>query len=491
VHIAKHWEKRIMKYRMLRFVCASAFAGLVLCLAAPVSAQLRVGAGRVDITPDPAMLPAPFTSIHDPLFTRAILVENGSTSALLMNLDVGNIQSTFTEKLAGEISTRYGIPRENMIISAAHIHSTVGSLGGVPPGSPGMPPAMQAFIDRVYQGMLEAVQKAKDSLQPAEMGFGEGKLYLNVNRDAVDPKTRMWAQESNLDFPSDKTLAVLEFRKPNGGAPIAIYMNYAMHAVTMFLREEISGDFPETASRYIEGVYDDKAVAVFTSGAAGDQNPLYMRAILAINEPRIHNEMDPSKPPDDPGEYNDALMRLFLGGIKRPVLPLDPKVASQSWKVVEAQGSIMGEETLRVMSEIAHFSSSAVIHGSSKDVVCPGRKRIDHAREGVEGHYEDGPPVSVTVGALRIGDVALGRVAGEPYSKIGQEVKRGSPFRETMVVTLVSGGSNGGYMPSDDAFGHYTFQALGTRFKPGCAEMSIVNGIDGLLYQDIESAPQK
>jgi neutral ceramidase len=480
-----------MKCQMLRLICASACGSLILCLAAPASAQLRVGAGRVDITPDAAMLPAPFTSIHDPLFTRAIFVENGSTSALLMNLDVGSIQSAFTERLAAEISTRYGVPRENMIISAAHIHSSVGNLGNVPPGSTaGMPPAMQAFMDKVYKGMLEAVQQAKDSLQPAEMGFGEGKLYLNVNRDAVDPKTRMWAQESNLDFPSDKTLAVLEFRKPNGGEPIAIYMNYAMHAVTMFLREEISGDFPETASRYLEGVYGDKAVAVFTSGAAGDQNPLYMRAILAINEPRIHNEMDPSKP-DDPGEYNDALMRLFLGGIKRPVLPLDPKVAAQSWKVVEAQGTIMGEETLRVMSESAHFSNSAVIQGSSKDVVCPGRKRIDHAREGVEGHYEDGPPVSVTVGALRIGDVALDRVAGEPYNKIGQEVKRGSPFRQTMVVTPVSGGSNGGYMPSDDAFGHYTFQALGTRFKPGCAEMGIVNGIDGLLYQYIESAPSK
>ncbi len=64
-----------MKNQGLRLICAS--AGLLLCLAAPVSAQLRVGAGRVDITPDPAMLPAPFTSIHDPLFTRAILVENG------------------------------------------------------------------------------------------------------------------------------------------------------------------------------------------------------------------------------------------------------------------------------------------------------------------------------------------------------------------------------------------------------------------------------
>ena len=71
-----------MKTQMFHLICASAVAGLVLCLNLPVSAQLRVGAGKVEITPDQAMLPKPFTSIHDPLFTRAIFIENGSASAL-------------------------------------------------------------------------------------------------------------------------------------------------------------------------------------------------------------------------------------------------------------------------------------------------------------------------------------------------------------------------------------------------------------------------
>jgi hypothetical protein len=41
--------------RLFRFICACAVA---LCLAAPVSAQLRAGVGKADITPDQTASPA-------------------------------------------------------------------------------------------------------------------------------------------------------------------------------------------------------------------------------------------------------------------------------------------------------------------------------------------------------------------------------------------------------------------------------------------------
>jgi len=36
-------------------------------------------------------------------------------------------------------------------------------------------------------------------------------------------------------------------------------------------------------------------------------------------------------------------------------------------------------------------------------------------------------------------------------------------------------------VPTDDAFGCYTFQVLGSALKPGCAEAGIVSGVDGLI----------
>jgi hypothetical protein len=50
-----------------------------------------------------------------------------------------------------------------------------------------------------------------------------------------------------------------------------------------------------------------------------------------------------------------------------------------------------------------------------------------------------------------------------------------------MLVTLTNGMANSGYVPTDDAFGRYTFQVLGSALKPGCAESKILNGIEGMI----------
>ena len=87
-------------------------------------------------------------------------------------------------------------------------------------------------------------------MQPARVGYGTGAAYLNANRDAISRDTRLWTQAANLEGPSDKTLAVVMFTDLNG-APIAAYMNYAMHPIDGFLTGITTADFPGAACRYI------------------------------------------------------------------------------------------------------------------------------------------------------------------------------------------------------------------------------------------------
>jgi hypothetical protein len=93
------------------------------------------------------------------------------------------------------------------------------------------------------------------------------------------------------------------------------------------------------------------------------------------------------------------------------------------------------------------------------------------------------------VGALRIGDVAIGRTNGEIYNKIGVEAMDGSPFCHTMMINLANGAI--GYIPSDVADGRGSFQGAGNRIKPGCAEMGFVNGVDGILRGFVEGEVKK
>jgi hypothetical protein len=179
---------------------------------------------------------------------------------------------------------------DNIIVSGTHSHSA--GMGGPPPGgagrsqAPAAAPAggrggatQNAPLDDV---IVDAVRQAASKLQPARMGFGTGLSYLNVNRDVISPKTRLWTQDSNLNAPSDKTVAVMKFEGLDG-APIAIYMNYAMHPVNLYLGGITSADYPGAMSRFIEQIYGDKAVVAFTNGAEGDQNPLYLSKLCLLS----------------------------------------------------------------------------------------------------------------------------------------------------------------------------------------------------------------
>jgi len=406
-------------------------------------------------------------------------VENGHDRAVLLNADVGAISTAITDRVSAEISRELNVPPANILISASHDHSAIFGgprpQAGAAPGQENTP--AKAFEEKLVSGLEQAAKQAHDQMQPASIGYGTGNLYLNVNRDAINEQTRLWAQEPNLEYPSDKTLAVIKIESLSGHL-IAVYVNYAMHANSLFLNGMVSGDFPGEAERYIEHAYNNKAVALWTSGAAGDQNPLYLRANSKIADARIHAVMDAEHV-----DLGTAVMHaMFAGNPEADKITLDPVALEQSLQLVKSMGQITAEEAIRVMDHIRAMNTEVKIEGAQQEVTCPGRRRLDTGREGTPGKYEDSPePVRIKIGALRIGDIALGGANAELYNMIGQHVKAGSKFHNTVMVTLTNGMANSGYVPTDDAFARYTFQVLGTALKPGCAEMGIVSGIDNMI----------
>jgi neutral ceramidase len=434
--------------------------------------NLRVGAARLDITPpsDPATPPSGKYE-HEKLYVRAIVLDNGSGRAALIGADQGGLSEGIWEAASKQISTELSCPIENVLMSATHTHSGWGP-GGFP-GMRGLKPDPSAPLPPIVGQILEAVRKAKAKLQPARVGFGTGRSYLNVNRDAIDAETHLWTQAPNLEGPSDKTVAVVEFLAPNG-EPIAVYMDYAMHPVNGFLSGLTSADFAGAASRYVEQAFADKMVAVFVQGASGDQNPLYLRAGTNAMASRGGVPITGYVMTRETVEAPIRDGRVKAG-------PLDPKVRDVLERVIESEGVLLGEEVIRVTTNIKRLEASPSITAGQKIVTCPGRKRTDTAREGTAGTYEDGDPVEIRLGVLRIGNIALTSVDAEVYSPIAQRLKRESPMANTVMVTLANGMANSGYIPNDTAFGALTFQVLGSRLKPGCAETAIVNGLVDLI----------
>lgn len=439
----------------------SLIAALAILVAATTSTALpqtggiTAGAAKVDITPAADELPPGYLGILDRVHSRAIVIDDGESMAALISVDAGAVPEDLWRSVTTALESELGIPRSNVLLTATHTHS-------VPRASSG------ASVEKI----IESVRLAHERRSPARIGFGTGASYINVNRNIIDPETRRWWEGPNREGPSDKTVAVIKLEALTG-EPIAVYYNYAMHAVAAGQLDLVSGDAPGTTSKYVEDAFDDRIVALWSSGAAGDQNPLYFRQTYDLREIRIRDyaergiDISNSMPPGGQGLDRS-----------------DPRVArlmEQQKQMILSMGQFLGEEVIAVMRGMERMATQIRIAGRQQIVSCPGRTRLDSGRAGFPGEYEDAEPVEIRLGLLRLGDIMIGAVNAEVFNLIAQRLKSESPYARTMLATLTNGFARSGYIPNDAAYGMYTFEVLSSRLKPGCAESAIVDGILDLM----------
>jgi neutral ceramidase len=459
---------------------------VMLAALAPASAQapsadFKVGAAKLDITPQAGAagnrggmgagrggmmgggdrggrpgggFPGA-EGILDHLYARAIVIDNGATSAALVSVDTAGIQDNTWSQAGKRIETELGIPAKNLFISPTHTHSGSGS----------------ASVEQLFN----LIKEAKGKLQPARIGYGTGVSYLNVQRDIIDPKTHKWWEGANYEGPSDKTVGVVKFETLKG-EPIAVYFNYACHAVVTGNTDMVSGDWPGEAERYIEDSFDDKMIALFSAGAQGDQNPIYFQQTFDLRNIRI-------KEYAERGEDISNSMPSGGAGLNKQD-PTVKKLLDQQKMMIKSMGQMMGEEVKRVMRlmDPKYMSTSGKIAAAQKMIALPARTRTSgQQRAGVDATYTDAPDASLRLSLLMIDDIALAGGSAEIYNMIAVRFKRESPVGRSIFVSMANGSSNTGYIPDDAAYGRQTFEVLSSRCKPGFAETGIVNGLLDLI----------
>lgn len=443
-----------MSHRLLLFAVLTLCGLFSLGTRVAEGGTLRVGAARVDITPAAdAALPMAgyggrtegFKGIHDHVFVRAIVLDDGSSQAALVAWESLFVPEAIWAETSRRIASETGIPPERLLLSAVHDH-----------GAPTLPSAnatsaQLGYINTIESSAVEAVRKAKAQLQPARFGVGSTLAYVNVNRREFSAG-RGWWLGFNEKGPSDKTVTVIRF-EDLAGKPIAFWINYGVHAVVMGPENyQVTGDLAGATSRFVEQHYlgndrprsdggmrirlkpEEKAagegvVAVWTSGAAGDQNP-----VSTTN--------------------------------------------GEDFTLVDGLGKILGEAVLRAASDVK-TTADASIRGGQKVATCPGRRVEPGPTPRADYRFTDADPVKIRLTLLTINDVALAGVSGEVFTVIAQRLARESRLKPTIMVTHTNGSS--GYIPSDDAFEPVSYEVTASRLKPGCAENAIVNGFLELI----------
>jgi hypothetical protein len=418
----------------------------VMPLLAQQSGLLRAGAAKVDITPPKEMFPINqgmqvLGGVHDPIYARALVLDNGITKVALISVDTAGMKTSAA--VVSAVSDELKIPASHLSIAIIHDHNTPTFAG------PGSKYDVLPYEALMLNGIVEAARKANAALQPARIGFGTGRAYVNTNRDQkIGTSYKMGYAP---DRPSDKTVAVMLVTATDG-SPIAVWSNYAVHNVLMFNSKtrdgmsEVTGDLGGWTANYVEDRMKG-AISLWTSGAAGDQNPLFM-SNYNQDAPDVHDE-----------------------GVA-------------GWAILDVESRRLGEEVVRVAGNIKNTASQVVLWGADATVSCPGRKPEASAPPPatVPGSYTpastpmkflDADPIDIPLGLIMINDIALANVTGEVFNEIATKLKDKSFFDHTVMVTLSRGSI--GYIPSESAYLLPAAMAARNRIKPGCAEYSIVN----------------
>ena len=447
----------------------------VALLAPPLHAQthpLRVGVAKVNITPKGdlsqfiGITPRPYSGVHDQLYARALVLDNGVTSAAIVALDL--VEMGDTTALRQRIAQETGVAADHIIIDASHDHSAprAGPPTAGTSSADGRPYSPPDYIKQVDDGIVDAMKQAKAALQPARMGYGTGKVDVSVARYGYTPE-RGWRENPNEDGYSDKTLAVVKFESPSG-TPIAILFNYAVHSNSMTgaFQNIIHGDIAGNAEKFVEHQYNDKLVALWTMGAAADEYPKFN---------------------GDMGQLDDKAS---------PYAP------------IEIQGAMIGAEVVKVVKRTTQTSDSADLFASYRSVPCEMNVAPDNApRVGPSGtgangaapnggqNSAGGPPrgpqvemhhllpapkpgetLPIQLNMIRINQLVFTGVSGEVGSQILVHLRRESPFADTLMITLSN--DRDGYIPDDAGWDH---QGQGQAFVRGCAEKAIVNNLSEMI----------
>ncbi|MCD7862760.1 MAG: hypothetical protein LUG61_04435 [Lachnospiraceae bacterium] len=433
---------------------------------------IMVGAAKRDITPTPDMLPLPdmrglYEGVreNEPLMVKAIVIDNGDRKFLICGWDLAGVP--FPDEIRDRFEAAYGFEQDSMLLFGTHNHMGYFCKGTKenPSDGNGMEDPHNIVMGNVEKvsayAMAQSMAVVADALanmKPAKYGYGEGKSFINVNRDKLYDDG-YWMQGNNWEGCSDKTLAAIKFVDYEGNL-IAAILNYAMHANSSMCSPDLDGKnkltcgIPGIASKMVEQYYGGDAVVLWQSGAAGNQNP-YTMSVVQLYDP-------------------DGTMRQ------------KERVPGAAYQNGVALGQQHGMDALRTIKSIDAAKSMMKITTEDELVYFPTQKypdgvdlrfhrlALDNFLEWggyigpddpqPEKHLVDMVPCEeeapMKAQLILLGDIAIWGIAAELYNEIGVKCKEISPYKNTMIVTHI-GEPGVGYLLDDASTGHKVFQSYG------------------------------
>jgi neutral ceramidase len=437
------------------------------------SAPFRGGAAQVAITPPVGAPMAGYyhargmEGVADPLFSKALVLDDGATRVAMVTLDLISTTRALTEKARTEIEKATGIPGTHVMISATHAHTgpEIADRGRrgemISDVALGTNSLTASYSDSLPQLIARSVQQAVAALTNVQVSSASGRCDgLTFNRrfymrdgsvgwnpGKLNPDVMMPAGTTD---PEVGLVLIEPPHEPWDLVPAhAAYVNFAMHPDTVG-GMQVSADYPGALARRMSEYHGAACVTLLANGTCGNLNHLdvsWVREQKGLEEAnRIGTVLAAAvfQAEKDLRVVTNLTLRARSEMVALPLIPITPEEVEKA------------RLTVRTGNDKSRANFMALVNAV---------KILDvSAREG--------RPFEVEVQVFSLGrDLAWVSLPGEIFVELGLAIKRRSPFRQTLIAELANGSI--GYIPDRRSYAEANYEPESARCAAGSGEMLV------------------
>lgn len=427
------------------------------------TSALWLGCAKVEITPTKPMVMGGYgnrldksNGTHDPLFARAVYLYDGKQSALIVVCDLVAVGDDLTELLRADLSHVLDVAKANIMITATHTHAG--------------PAAVRNLLDPDYTSFLismvsKAGANAKANKQQVSLKLLQATVE-GVSQNRRDP-----------DGPLDENLDLLVAANSQGQA-VSTIVSFSCHPTIMeYDNLNFSADFPGVAISLIEK--NIGGIGVFIQGMCGDINPTW----------NAHTW--------ESVEINGNIVgsAALAAAYKSKALGTDRYAVNLSWGIdtpqKEIAGSVIEVEEIEVKSHfvtLVRQRPENVEEDKDEIAELENKIKLDSSLANRKAHYPrlgflkakkygwthpnpryQAGSDNLELQAIRLSrDLVLLGLPGEYLVEVGEEIRRKSPFKNTIIIGYANGYYD--YFPLQKDFKEHGYEVGRSIYGEGSTE---------------------
>ena len=391
---------------------------------------------------------------HDPLLCSAFYFENDGQRALFFCNDIINMTKDRCNELRMLVEKHTGISRKNVAVSCTHTHSGPVTGGDIWANFEQLHELEPENNDRMRDLMLEAAKEAVANAFEAKVGWGVGICGKEhgVGGNRHDP--------NGLCDPSVSVLAIKDMTDQLRGCMV----NYSLHPTVLHAGNYFySADFPG----YIRETLQEEnpfLVFGFQMGSAGDQSSRFFRDGQSFDEAkRIGSAIgEVAKETISQMKFvSDAVVKCSSVYITPPLkeFPTHAEAVETLAKAQKIYDDLVASNAPYKQTRAAQsvLEGSIFMEGFTASLEKGDVDEILNRQLPLECH------------AMRIGNCCITSTPAENFVAVSLELKERSPFEVTMLSATTNGATTG-YIPTDEAYDRFCYEAQASTFAKGAAK---------------------